>query len=112
MDDLPQEPVPQGGSREVPQGGGVQVPTFTEAMAEREARKARLASRQAVDLSDAQFVGVKDAQREDITNMEDLARLLDRYQTNLNRFLLHMQELVLESINHLEVLESHWNRLR
>lgn len=66
----------------------------------------------APDLSDAHVVGFRDNERNDIRNFDDVARFMDTYQTNLNRLLGKMQDILIEAINHIEVLESHWQRLK
>lgn len=67
-------------------------------------------TRQALDLSDAQFVGLRDQEREDIRNLEDVVKAMDRYQGNLNRLLTHLQRTLFEGTSNLERLMAYFTR--
>jgi hypothetical protein len=87
------------------------VRVWQHASAQATARGERLGRLPPPDLSDAHMVGEKDQDRNDLSNFEDVARLMETYQTNLNRLLTRMQQTLLEAIHNIEVLESHWQRL-
>ena len=69
-------------------------------------------TRKALDLSDATSSIFSEEVRDDRSEFDKVESLFKQYQTNMNRFLKRMQDLLIENINEVEVLESHWNRLK
>lgn len=70
------------------------------------------ATRKALDLSDATVSVYAEEDLDERAEMDRVERLFKQYQTNMNRFLKRMQDLLIENIEMLEVLESHWQRLK
>ena len=62
------------------------VRVWQKAAAQATARGERLGRMPPPDLSDAHMVGDKDQDRNDLSNFEDVARLMDTYQINLMIF--------------------------
>jgi len=77
----------------------------------REARKSRLEARKAMDLTDAKVDMLGEVELDDTDQFDKTEKLLAQYQLNLNRFLGKMQNLLVEAIEHIEVLEANFQRL-
>ena len=70
------------------------------------------ATRKALNLSDGTVDMFQDRELESRDEYEKTAKLFAHYQLNINRFLGKLQSLLVEAIEHIEVLESNFQRLK